>query len=233
MKISCVWEHNGEDTLLYAVECTGAYTRGDSLSAAMAKLPAEIGAYKRWRGQEVPESIEAVIVQDKPCGLRVADADSDVIFDSEAAELSIDGYLELKELAIKSAEDFYSLYMSVPDADISALAARSTFYGSRPVTAREMYEHTKNVNAYYFGEIGVAADNDGTIVQCRRRGFELLEKTPDYLMNKVKEGSWGELWSLKKLLRRFIWHDRIHARAMHRMAEKTFGRGAAENPFKF
>ena len=24
-----------------------------------------------------------------------------------------------------------------------------------------MYEHTKNVNAYYFGEIGVEADNEG------------------------------------------------------------------------
>lgn len=39
-----------------------------------------------------------------------------------------------------------------------------------------MYEHTKNVNSYYFGEIGVDVSNDGTIYECRRRGFELLEK---------------------------------------------------------
>ena len=86
-----------------------------------------------------------------------------------------------------------------------------------------MYEHTKNVNAYYFGEIGVEADNEGDIVSCRRRGFELLEKQPDFLNNPVFEGSWEENWTLRKLLRRFIWHDRLHARAMERMKKRTFG----------
>lgn len=41
------------------------------------------------------------------------------------------------------------------------LPARKTFYGAVPRTAEEMYVHTKNVNAYYFGEIGVEAGNDG------------------------------------------------------------------------
>lgn len=27
-----------------------------------------------------------------------------------------------------------------------------------------MYEHTRNVNDYYFGEIGISADNEGSIV---------------------------------------------------------------------
>ena len=31
-----------------------------------------------------------------------------------------------------------------------------------------------------------------------------------------------ETWTLRKLLRRFIWHDRIHARAMVRMMKRTF-----------
>ena len=100
---------------------------------------------------------------------------------------------------------------------------RQTFYGPVPRTAREMYEHTKNVNAYYFGEIGVAADNVGDIVSCRRRGFDALEKQPDFLKNPVFDGSWDECWTLRKLLRRFIWHDRLHARAMERMKKRTFG----------
>ena len=102
---------------------------------------------------------------------------------------------------------------------------RRTFYGAVPRTAREMYEHTKNVNSYYFGEIGVQADNEGTISDCRRRGFLLLEGQPDFLKNRVFGGSYGEEWSLRKVLRRFVWHDRIHAKAMYRMALRTFGEG--------
>jgi len=30
----------------------------------------------------------------------------------------------------------------------------------------------------------------------------------------------NELWTLKKVLRRFIWHDRIHGKAMTRILEK-------------
>ena len=44
-----------------------------------------------------------------------------------------------------------------------------------------------------------------------------------FLKNPVFEGSWEEDWTLRKLLRRFIWHDRIHARAMERMRKRTFG----------
>ena len=51
--------------------------------------------------------------------------------------------------------------------------------------------------------------------------------------NAVIEGSYGEAWSLRKVLRRFIWHDRIHAKAMYRMAVKVFGAENVANPFCF
>lgn len=44
MIISCVWEHNGKDTLLYAVDYVGAYTRGESLEVAKKKMPQEIAS---------------------------------------------------------------------------------------------------------------------------------------------------------------------------------------------
>ena len=100
-------------------------------------------------------------------------------------------------------------------------------------TAEEMYRHTKSVNAYYFAEIGVEADNEGTIADCRKRGFEKLEQLPGFLEKEAEEGSYGEWWSLRKVLRRFLWHDRIHARAMYRMAVKTFGLEKIANPFGF
>lgn len=45
-------------------------------------------------------------------------------------------------------------------------------------------------------------------------------------------GSYNEEWSLRKVLRRFIWHDRIHAKAMYKMAVKAFGIASVQNIFK-
>ncbi len=61
----------------------------------------------------------------------------------------------------------------------------------------------------------------------------LPEDKEGFLNNTVIEGSYGELWSLRKMLRRFLWHDRIHAKAMYRMAVKTFGKNSVSNPYKF
>lgn len=96
-----------------------------------------------------------------------------------------------------------------------------------------MYRHTKNVNSYYWGEIGIEVENSGTILENRMRGFELLENSSEFLNDKIFEGSYGELRSLSKVLRRFLWHDRIHAKAMYRMGVNTFGINKIQNPFHF
>ena len=223
MKIRCVWEHKGEDTILWAADYPGAFARGASLEEAMGKIPEDLKDWSDWTGHSAPECAEPVIVGEIQSGLDVRDADSDALLDVEREPLGWEEYERLRDMAIRSAEQFLRLYESVPDPDRSANPVRQTFYGAVPRTAREMYEHTKNVNAYYFGEIGVEADNEGDIVDCRRRGFEALEKQPDFLNNPVFAGSWDEDWTLRKLLRRFIWHDRLHARAMVRMRKRTFG----------
>lgn len=229
----CVWEHNGNDTLLYSLDHMGAYTRGDSLETAMRKMQREIADYCVWSGEQPVLDGNIQIVQEKSSDLQIADADSDVLFDSEKDPLSREEYEALKALVLKSARDFLDLYSSVPNKDESCMAQRRTFYGNVPRTAQEMYEHTKNVNSYYFAEIGIDADNEGSIYDCRKRGFALLEQSTGFPDNAVVEGSYGELWSLRKVMRRFLWHDRIHAKAMYRMAVKTFGAFGVENTFKF
>ena len=233
MIIYCVWEHNGNDTLLYAIDYIGAYTRGESLEIAKAKMPAEIASYLKWLGEDAFENIEIIIAGEKASDLAIKDADSDVLFESEKVPLTVEEYKMLKALALKSAKDFLTLYESIPDKSATASLARKTFYGQVPRTADEMYEHTKNVNEYYFAEIEIDADNCGNIYECRKRGFEALEAKHNFLQNAVIEGSYGEDWTLRKVLRRFIWHDRIHARAMYRMAVKVFGTENVINPFCF
>ena len=235
MKIECVWEHNGNDSILYSCNIIGAFTRGSTKEEAIRKMPLEIASYMKWIDGSVllPLISDIEIIQEKASDLNIRDADSDVLFDTEKNALPEHEYLRLKALALKSARDFLVLYEAFPDKNQSVLTARKTFYGDVPRTAEEMYQHTKNVNAYYFGEIGIDTDNSGSIFDCRERGFEALEKQPDFLDLGVFDGSYGELWSLKKVLRRFIWHDRIHAKAMYRMGIMTFGKSIIPDIFSF
>ncbi len=233
MDLSCIWEHNGNDTLLYCGDFPGAFARGSSLEEALGKIPGEVQAYCRWAGICLTAQLHPVITFEKASELNIRDADSDVLFPSEALPLSLEEYEKLKQLTLSSARDFFTLFSSLPDPKHSVLASRKTFYGPVPITGEEMYLHTKQVNSYYFGEIGVDADNEGSIYDCRERGFALLEQQPGFLSAAAVTGSYGEAWSLRKVLRRFLWHDRIHARAMYRMAVKTFGPGCVPDLFRF
>ena len=233
MRINCVWEHNGNDTILYANNFPGAFTRGASKEEALSKMPEEIRRFQLWKGETPPDDYRVEIVQEQKSDLQIKNADSDVLFTTEDSPLTVEEYQYLKLLVLKSAKDFYTLYSSFPDKHKSTLPCRKTFYGSVPRTAEEMYQHTKNVNEYYFSEIGVEADNEGTIVSCRARGFETLETIAGYMSLDTVTGSYGEQWSLRKVLRRFIWHDRIHAKAMYRMGILTFGTDSIPDIFGF
>ena len=51
MEIKCVWEHNGNDALLYAEDYVGAFTRGENLDIALEKMQNEIQSYLAWCGE--------------------------------------------------------------------------------------------------------------------------------------------------------------------------------------
>ena len=234
MTVTCVWEHHGKASLIYADQFPGAYTRGATKDEALSKMPAEVRSYIAWKtGQYPPGWPEIRMIQENASELAIEDADTDVLFDREIGVLDEKAYITLTALVLKSARDFQRLYDAVPDKDRSVLPERSTFYGSVPRTARQMYDHTRGVNAFYFGKIQVPADDAGRIDDCRERGFAALESLPGYLENRVSDDGFGEQWSLKKVCRRFIWHDRIHAKAMYRMAERTFGPGSVPDIFCF
>jgi hypothetical protein len=57
-QIPCVWEHRGEDTILWPVDYPGAFARGACLSEALAKIPGELLDWSDWTGQCVPEEPE-------------------------------------------------------------------------------------------------------------------------------------------------------------------------------
>ena len=45
MKIRCVWEHNGNDSLIYAENLAGAFTRGETREIALGKMEDEVKSF--------------------------------------------------------------------------------------------------------------------------------------------------------------------------------------------
>lgn len=203
MKVKCIWEHNGDDTLLYEEDCVGAFTRGESLDVALHKMKKEIQSYSAWLGEKMEEDIVPVVVQEKNSDLEIKDADSDVLFLSEEEPLTMEEYVKLRDLALKSASDFLTLYNSIPDKAVGSLQVRKTFYGQVPRTAEEMYLHTKNVNSYYFGEIGVDVDNEGSILECRKQ-CRSLDSVASVRMYVIAESLWDDIAIDNPAIRLFL-----------------------------
>ena len=74
MKVNCVWEHNGDDTILYSSNFVGAFTRGKSRSEAIQKMPSEIMSYLKWKGDLISDILEPEIIQEKASELTISDA---------------------------------------------------------------------------------------------------------------------------------------------------------------
>lgn len=234
MKIEAVCEYNAGGCLIYAANFPGAFVRGATENEALAKFAGELRAYLRWSDLAKPaaEPPEVEIVQRKESELRVCDADSDVLFDSERSPLTEAEYQQLRLLVLRSARDFRRLYESIPNPNISGRPPRTSFYGPVPRTPAEMYRHTNQTTAYYAAAFGIALENVPDIYGNRLQVLEELESLEDFRSDRVYTAPDGELWTMRKALRRFLWHDRIHAKAMWRTARALWGRQIA-NPFFF
>ena len=226
-------ETNGKGVLVYAADFPGAYARGASQDEALGKLPADINAYSLWAYGKPLSGTAVRIVQQYTTTLSVEDADSDLLLDSERGPLTQAEYAALKDLALKSAHSFQALFDSIPDKARQLCPPRQTFYGDMPNTAKAIYSHVNNVAAYYTGEIGTRHKDTPDIAENRAQALSRVEALPDYLTAGVFNGSYDELWSLRKVLRRFIWHDRIHARALQRHAAALWGADALSDSYCF
>lgn len=145
MAIKCVWEHNGTDSLLYAVDLPGAYARGVGREEALQKMRQELPQFLRWMGRELPpEELAPVIIQEKTSTLRIADADSDVLFESERLPLTPEEYAAQKALALRSAADFLALVPLDPRSGPECFAAAGDFLrGSAADGAGNVRAHQK------------------------------------------------------------------------------------------
>jgi len=219
--VSVAFETNGRGYLGFIVELPGAYIRGRTEKEAIAKVNQEIHSYLRWLSVRYKHDYKIQIVQRHRSPLTVEDADSEILLEADKAVMEMEEFRNLVDLVWFSGETFVQLYTGAAFKDwVDASRIRKTFYGDNPKTIREIFRHVKNCQYYYLSRMNIIEKTEGDFLTIRKSCLEKLEALYRKSNNCVILEVDNELWTLKKALRRFIWHDRIHGKAMARILEK-------------
>lgn len=231
--MNAVLEYNDRGCMLFSADCPGAFARGRDRREAMAKLPGDVRSFCRWAGLPIPApSLVKILEEVYQPELQVEDADGNVLFSSERAPLTPEEYAPLRALVLKSAQCLDQLYAAIPDPEAPLGPERATFYGRCPNTARAMFDHVNNCTGYYIAGLGAECDILPGCCATRLGALAATEALPGFLDMSPHQAEDGELWTPRKLLRRFLWHDRIHARAMFRRGRANWGEQIPD-PFGF
>jgi len=228
--VSIAFETNWRGYLGYLVELPGAYVRGPTEEEATPKVMSEVMAYLGWLGVKAEEDCKVRVVQ-KHRGIKtVEDADTEILLDADQGEVTEEEFQTLIDLTRFSAETFAKLYDMAENKDwVDQSAVRKTFYGNRPATAKAIYEHVGRCQFYYLSRMKITNEIDGNFVTSREFCLSRLEKLYRRKNNSLNYEIDHEQWTLKKVLRRFVWHDRIHGKAMTRILEKQRQSGIVSN----
>lgn len=220
-----VFETNGKGFLGWIVELPGAFVRGPTPEAALAKVGAELRDYAAWLDL-APRPAGDLKLAYHSTRVAVEDADSDILLaqDAEPYQDSQDFERDLA-LSLVSARKVNDLFLACGNKDlVDPRMDRATFYGKVHSTIRKQYEHIVAVQLYYLRCLGTDADLGFDIIRGRKRTIEALRVRYGELGGRLFRGKGeGEDWTVRKALRRLVWHDRIHARAMARMGERLVG----------
>lgn len=236
---SVAMETNGNGFHGFIVELPGAFVRGPTEEEALHKAPMETRSYLSWLGQEQVQFPKARIVQTHRCRLMVEDADCEILLDDDRRLMSDREFRSLVELVEYSGLAFTKLYDSTElKGWIDEARVRTTFYGPNKKTIQEIFDHVKRTQYYYLSRTGVrfAEDEEESFPRIRNFCIRVLTSLFREDGNSKIYNVDNEAWTLKKILRRFIWHDRIHGKAITRILEKQLRSGLInthEDPFMF
>jgi len=226
-------EENHKGTMVHLLDMPGAFTRAEKPDDAIAKVIYEARMYERWIGKTHDKEYEVEITQRETTNAQLDDGDTEILV-SRDKDLDLNYFQQLKMLALKSAKDFQKLYDSIPDKECDDISkARTTFYGKVPSNAKEILFHVDKVNAYYLSRINMDFTGDkNDLVANRIHILELIESNKEVMKNPIIFID-NEYWTTAKVLRRFVWHDRIHARALYRFAVRKWGLDHICDAFNF
>jgi hypothetical protein len=236
--VSLAFETNGKGHIGYIVELPGAFVRGRTEEEAVAKVDREVDLYLKWLGIKQRHEYKIQIAQRHRSSLQVEDADNEILLEADKEIMKEEEFRNLLELVWYSGETFLRLYTSAKFKNwIDESRIRKTFYGENPKTIQEIFDHVNGCQYYYLSRTKMKFKEEGKeFLDIRNFCLAKLEDLYSQNNNSLLFEIDNELWTLKKVLRRFIHHDRIHGKAMTRILEKQRQLGIVDryaDPFYF
>lgn len=237
-KLSVAFETNGKGFIGFVVELPGAFVRGKTEGEALSKINIEVNSYLRWLGYSKTHNFEFQVIQRHLSNLMVEDADNEILLDADREYLDEKEFKELLNLVHYSGVSFFSLYESSVFKDwVDEPRIRKTFYGENPKTIQEIFNHVSRTQYYYLSRIKLKFSEEETDFlkireMCLLEFSKIFYGSNNLLVYYIDE----ESWTIRKVLRRFIWHDRIHGKAITRIFEKQKQSGMIRehiDPFYF
>jgi hypothetical protein len=229
-------ETNGRGFIGFIVDLPGGYVRGKTEAEAVSKAGLEVSRYLAWVGLDrglggggggggMPRSF---VVQRQTTTASVDQGDTMMLLDADRPKMRPEEFRALSDLVLYSGETFESAYQG---AKLKSWTDESrlplpTFYGQRPCTIEQVYSHVRRTQTYYLSRLGLPLQ-DGDFMMMRRLAVNSLRNEFEHGARGSNGSSSralvtleGETWTLRKVLRRFVWHDRIHAKAILRIMRR-------------
>ena len=223
-------ESNDKGFIGFISELPGAFVRAPSEEEVLDKVEREIDRYYRWMNIDPPKDIPFEVTQRVYSSAVVDDGDTQMVLKSDKGECGREEFDKLIALFVYSAETFEQLLEKVKHPGwVDPARAGSCFYGLRPASIRDINNHVRRTQYYYLSRLGLYPDQSLSSYTAQRREFaDLL--TQFYIENNNRPlfNHEREYWTLKKVLRRFIWHDRIHGRSITKILYKQKRLGLIE-----
>jgi hypothetical protein len=221
-RVSIAFETNGKACLGHIVQLPGSFVRAPTEREALTRIGTEIHSYARWLGLKCPDPIRVLIGQWHQSPLKVEDADSEILLDADRRPFRSGEFELLANLVRFSGQTFYKAYDEAELKDyVDESRKRDTFYGPVPSTINEVFDHVLRTQNFYLAMLSIRLDVKGSdFTEVRSRCVDELLALHEKGIGSSIFATESELWTLKKVLRRFVWHDRIHGKAIARMQAK-------------
>lgn len=212
--------------LAWVHELPGCFARAASRPAVEAKLRPAIEEFCRWlraAGEAVPEEpVEYAIVAEVETPLLSAQADSDVLLEPDRAALDAPSLSRLEAWLRLSRRD---LLRTLDRVDTAAWEWKPE---GGPRSVREHLQHLAFVEFMYAAWTFDLRSKDGIaefLSWTRRIALDRLRDLARSGDARVTQAAWSgaprpESWTARKALRRLLWHERLHLRAIRRLLDR-------------
>ena len=219
--IDAIIEYNTSGALLHFVDFPGAYSRGKDIHTAFLNAYDEIEIYSKWANNPIKNNFEIVIPNTYLANprLNLSNGHSEILIANDKEKFSEETFEKWCALAEYSAECFENLYTAISDKTWNMPEEKKdVFYSHETLTnAEDVYNHVCDCHKKFLEPTGCKCrilkkdgyyDNRKKCISAIKDFYTTCDKAD--ISKKGKEE-----WTINKVIRKYIWHDRLHARGLY------------------